>query len=134
MRNRISINPKFSLFTVHCSLFTARRAGFTLLEVMISLAIVGGLLVTLIYTLNYHLGIADRQQVISIATNLAKVKLYEMEQKPEAASGNFQEPYSVFSYETTVRESFYPGMTELGVVVRNGKEEIRLGELIKSKK
>jgi len=133
MKNH-KLKKKSLLFTFHYSLFTSRRAGFTLLEVMISLAIVGGLLVTLIYTLNYHLGIADRQKVISIATSLAKEKLYEMEKNPSEGSGNFQEPYSAFLYETTVRESSFPGMTEIGVAVKNGKEEIRLGKLIRSLK
>jgi prepilin-type N-terminal cleavage/methylation domain-containing protein len=40
------------------------QKGFTLLEVMISLAIVGGLLLTMIYSLNYHLGVAERQIVV----------------------------------------------------------------------
>lgn len=108
--------------------------GFTLLEVMISLAIVGGLLVTLIYTLNYHLGIADRHRTITISTNLAKDKIYEMETNPIEIKGNFPEPYSGFSYETNVMDSSFPGMSEIQVVVRNGKEKIILSELIRKPK
>ena len=110
------------------------RSGFTLLEVMISLAIVGGLLITLIYTLNYHLGIADRQRVITIATNLAKSKIYEIEKQASVSKGYFQEPYAVFSYETFVKDSSFPGMTEIAVTVSNEKETITLFELIKKKK
>lgn len=105
--------------------------GFTLLEVMISLAIVGGLLVTLLYTLNYHLGIADRQRVVTVAVGLAKEKIHEMEKKPEESSGSFTGPNAGFFYTTTVRASFFPGMLEIGVVVRDKNEEIRLGELIR---
>lgn len=108
--------------------------GFTLLEVMISLAIVGGLLVTLIYTLNYHLGIADRHRTITISTNLAKDKIYEMETNPIEIKGNFPEPYSGFSYETNVMDSSFPGMSEIQVVVRNGKDKIILSELIRKPK
>lgn len=108
--------------------------GFTLLEVMISLAIVGGLLVTLIYTLNYHLGIADRHRTITISTSLAKDKIYEMETNPIEIKGNFPEPYSGFSYETNVMDSSFPGMSEIQVVVRNGKEKIILSELIRKPK
>jgi len=43
---------------------------------MISLAIVGGLLVTLIYALNYHLGIAERHRSVTISTALASEKMY----------------------------------------------------------
>lgn len=116
---------KFSLYL---------HQGFTLLEVMISLAIVGGLLITLIYTLNYHLGIADRHSVITSATILAKQKLYEMEKTPAENRGNFEDPYSSFSYETFIKNSIFPGMTEISVTVRSGKEDIKLSELIRKEK
>lgn len=106
------------------------KAGFTLLEVMISLAIVGGLLVTLIYTLNYHLGIAERQGLITTAVTLAKEKLYEMEQKPSSGKGNFAGPFSAFSYETSARDSQFPGLSEISVTIRNSKEDITLSELV----
>lgn len=107
--------------------------GFTLLEVMISLAIVGGLLVTLIYTLNYHLGIAERHGVVTAATSLAKEKMYDMEKSPSSNSGKFSEPYADFSFETSVKDSSFPGMSEIAVVVRSGKEEVRLSELVRKK-
>lgn len=105
--------------------------GFTLLEVMISLAIVGGLLITLIYTLNYHLGIADRHSIITNATILARQKLYEMEKTPSETKGNFEVPYASFSYETLIKNSIFPGMTEISVTVRSGKEDIKLSELVR---
>lgn len=110
------------------------RAGFTLLEVMISLAVVGGLLVTLIYTLNYQLGIAERHGVITISMGLAKEKLYDMEKNPAGSKGDFPEPYTSFSYETSVKESSFPGMSEIAVIVRSGKEEVALSELIRKTK
>lgn len=110
------------------------QQGFTLLEVMISLAIVGGLLITLIYTLNYHLGVADRHSVITNATILARQKLYEMEKTPSESRGNFEEPYASFSYETFIKNSIFPGMTEISVTVRSGKEDIKLSELVRKTK
>lgn len=107
--------------------------GFTLLEVMISLAIVAGLLVTLIYTLNYHLGIANRQVIITTATLLAKEKMYEIQDNPDTGKGLFKEPYADYSYETSARDSGFPGMTEIAVVVRNGKENVTLSRLIEKK-
>lgn len=108
--------------------------GFTLLEVMISLAIVGGLLITLLYSLNYNLGIAERHRVITISTHLAKEKIYEMERTPAAGKGQFPEPYAGFSYETNVKDSLFPGMSEITVKVKNGREEFTLGELVKKAK
>jgi len=109
-------------------------AGFTLVEVMISLAIIAGLLITLIYTLNYQLGIADRQGVITVSTGLAKAKMYEIEKNPSVSKGDFPEPYSAFSYETSVKDSSFPGMSELAVIVRKGKEEVTLSELVRKPK
>ncbi len=112
----------------------AEQRGFTLLEVMMSIVIVGGLLATLMYTLNYHLEIAQRQEIVVTSVNLAKEKMYEMEKKPAAGSGQFTDPYRDFSYTATIRESSFPGMSEISVVVKNGKESIVLSELIPTPK
>lgn len=119
-----------------CSRFSALvlSSGFTLLEVMISLAIVAGLLVTLLYTLNYHLGIAGRHRIVTVSTDLAKSKMYDMEETPVAAKGAFPDPYSDYSYETSIHASLMPGMSEIGVVVRNGKESVEMSELIRKTK
>ena len=55
----------YSLFSISDS---SRDNGFTLLEILIALAIVGGLLVTVIASLNYHLGIVERHETITVAT------------------------------------------------------------------
>ncbi|MDO8784629.1 MAG: type II secretion system protein [Syntrophales bacterium] len=107
------------------------QKGFTLLEVMISLAIVGGLLLTLISSLNYHLGVAERQIVFTNITSLGKEKIYEMEKNPSASRGNFPEPYSRIHYETKVVNSSFPGMLEIWVTVSEGKEMMKLSEIIR---
>ena len=104
--------------------------GFTFLEVLIALAIVGSLLVTVIYTLNYHLGIVERHEAITIATFLAKEKMADLEKDPVQEKGDFEEPYKDYSYETFVKDSPYPGITEIIVEVKTGKEEIKLNEFI----
>jgi len=109
-----------------------RTAGFTLLEVMIALAIVGGLLVTLIYTLNYHLGIAERQTTLTIGSMLAKEKMADMERTPGNTKGEFPEPYSDFRYATGIERSNFPGMSEMHVTVSSGKEKVELVELIRN--
>jgi len=109
-----------------------RTAGFTLLEVMIALAIVGGLLVTLIYTLNYHLGIAERQTTLTIGSMLAKEKMADMERNPGNTKGEFPEPHSDFRYATGIERSNFPGMSEMHVTVSSGKEKVELVELIRN--
>ncbi len=109
--------------------------AFTLLEVMISLAIVGGLLVTLIFSLNYHLDIAEGHRTATVCTSLAKEKMYSMEKTPAAGKGQFPEPYSDISYETNVKDSSsFPGMSEISVTITEGKEQIKLSELIRKTK
>lgn len=110
----------------------AEEKGFTLLEVMISLAITAGLLVTILYTLNHHLGIAERQEIITTATSLAKMKIREMEMNPAKTEGFFEEPFSGYYYVTETKESSFPSMIEIAVTVGSGKDSVRLAELIYS--
>jgi prepilin-type N-terminal cleavage/methylation domain-containing protein len=118
-----------------CQSFIKRqKRGFTLIEVMISLAIVGGLLITLIYTLSYNLGITDRQFTVTNITNLAKEKIEELEVNPQEIKGRFPEPYDMLNYETKVKDSPFKGMSEITVVVGDGKEMLTLSELIRKQK
>jgi general secretion pathway protein I len=105
--------------------------GFTLLEVMVALAIVGGLLVTVIYTLNYHLGIAERHETETVAMMLGREKLSELGKEITDNKGDFEEPYSAYHYEIRVKESSYPGYPEVSVTVTNGDEKVVLKELVK---
>lgn len=107
-----------------------RQQGFTLLEVMVSLAIVGGLLMTLIYTLNYNLGITEKLFAVTNMTNLAKGKLDETEIEPRETKGNFPAPYEALNYETNVRDSAFPEIMEIAVTVGDGKTRVMLSKLI----
>jgi len=108
------------------------NAGFTLLEIMISLAVIGGLLVTLLYTLNYNLSIAEKHERVTVASMLAKDKMSEIEKNPGETKGEFPEPYSGYRYITGMKESPFPGFSVIYVVVSTDKEEVNLAELIQS--
>ncbi len=105
-------------------------AGFTLLEVMVSLAIIGGLLVTLISSMNYHLDIAARHEFVTVASMLARNKLREIEARSSATKGTFPEPFSAYSFSSEIKDSDYPGISVLAVVVSRGKEEVRFTEMV----
>ena len=107
------------------------RDGFTLLEIMVALAIVGGLLVTLLSSLNYHLSVAQRHEFLTVASLLARDKIVESEQSPGNSKGDFPAPYSGFHYKVEIKDSPYPGISEMSVVVSSGGEETKLSELIK---
>ena len=53
-------------------MFLERDEGFTLLEVMIALAVLAGVVVTVLSTLNYHLGVASRSSDLVTASILGK--------------------------------------------------------------
>ena len=113
---------------------TRSHAGFTLLEIMVAVAIIGGLLVSLIYSLNYHLGIAERHEFVTVASLLAKDKLAEVEKNPLSQGGDFPDPFSDYHFESSVRESPYPGIAEITVTVSRGKESVKLSDLVEAGK
>jgi general secretion pathway protein I len=108
--------------------------GFTLLEVMVALAIVGGLLVTLIYSLNYHLGIAGRHEFITTATLLAKNRMTESEQAPAEEKGTFPGPFSSYHYTVEMKDSPFSDLVEMDVTVERGGEKVKLSEMVWKKK
>ncbi len=109
---------------------TNSREGFTLLEVMISLAILASLVVTAMYTLNYHMGVADRQETSTVALMLAKGKLSELKPVAASDSGSFEAPYDDYRYVAQVNESSFSGVFEARVTVRKDKEEVMLRKLL----
>jgi len=117
-------------FISHPSSFILRKRGFTLLEVLIALAILSSLLITLIYTVNYQLGLVERQETITVATLLAKSKMADLEKDPAGSKGEFDAPHEQYSYETFVKASPYIGVSEIIVVVKAGSEEVKLNEFI----
>lgn len=122
-----------SLLMLRSDIAMHKREGFTLLEVLLSVAIIGGLLVTLLYSLNYHLEIADRHRVITVATSLARGKIYEAEKVRSSGRGYFTEPYKDFFFETRIMNSSYPGMKTIEVIVTHGDETIRLNKLVEDR-
>lgn len=106
-----------------------RRDGFTLLEIMIALAVIGGLLATLLFTLQYHLGIAGRHEFLTVATLLAKEKMAEVEKGAMDTKGDFSGPYSGYLYRVEKGNAPFPGLQEISVIVSNGSEQVRITEL-----
>jgi general secretion pathway protein I len=130
-RMKEALRNKNFIFILHnSSLILRRKCGFTLLEVLIALAVIGALLVTLISTLNYHLSLVARQETITVATLLAKDKMVALSKSPEENNGFFDSPYDRYSYETFVKDSPYGGIAEIVVVVRSGNDEVTLNEFV----
>jgi general secretion pathway protein I len=109
----------------------AENKGFALLEALIALAIIGGLLVTVIYTVNHHLGIADRNETRTVAATLAWDKLIDVKAGMEAKEGDFADQYADYHYKAEIKDSPFPGISEVSVSVKRGKEEVVLKEYLR---
>lgn len=104
--------------------------GFTLIEVMVALAIVSGLVVVLITSANYHIDVLHRQETRLILTSLAKDRLDVLKVTKQSEKGEFQEPFRWASYHMEMRDSLYPGVKELVVRVKGRGEEVVISELV----
>ncbi|MCM2357233.1 MAG: prepilin-type N-terminal cleavage/methylation domain-containing protein [Geobacteraceae bacterium] len=88
--------------------------GFTLLEVMIALAIMAGVVLTVITSFNYHLSIAARDREETIATLLARAKLEEPGfTNLERKSGTFAPDWPEMGWEADLAPTDFPGVNRL---------------------
>ena len=95
--------------------------GFTLLEVMVALAIMAGVLLTVISSVNYHLSVvaADREETTAVL--LARQKLDEMELAGKMEkNGTFAPDHPSVRWETTTTPAELPGVNRLTVTVTWG--------------
>ena len=104
--------------------------GFTLLEIMIALAIVSIAMVSLLSLANRSIGVHDRLQRITAATLLAQGKMAETElsarhgalQEAEV-QGEFSEPYTAYRWQITYADTPLPSVQMVTVKVLWGDEE-----------
>lgn len=93
--------------------------GFTLLEVMVALAIMAGVILTVITSFNYHLSIAARDREETIAVLLARAKLEEPDfRNLEKKSGTFAPDWPAIGWnvEATPMETM-PGVSRITFTV-----------------
>lgn len=103
-----------------------RATGFTLLEVMIALAIVATALMALLALGNRSIEVHDRLQKTTRATMLAQHKMAEFETSglPEDRdAGTFEAPFDDFHWHFTVAETPLPSTIEVKVIVTWGREQ-----------
>lgn len=117
-------NLKFKILNVS-------RAGFTLLEIMIALAIVGAVVITILYTVNYHADTAYEHTVTTRMFLAAKEKITEMEQNPQDAKGDI--PETDFIYENSVNLTEDENIIELKITISGEGKEVVLSELVFNK-
>jgi general secretion pathway protein I len=100
-----------------------RRGGFTLLEVMIALAVLGGALVVLLRISSQDVRAAYRAKLLTIGTSLARSKMYDLEEElvkngfadsPEEESGDFtDESQPKFRWQAAIEKVQLPQTDQL---------------------
>ena len=103
------------------------RAGFTLLEIMIALAIIGITLSVILHTVNYHADILHDNTITTRMYQLAKEQMYSLEKLRANAKGNLNVN---FTFQNTVSVSEESNIMELKTVVRGYDREVSLTELM----
>ncbi|MDA8168518.1 MAG: prepilin-type N-terminal cleavage/methylation domain-containing protein [Nitrospiraceae bacterium] len=102
------------------------KGGFTLLEVLIALAIVGGLLVSIIELVNHNISVIDRYETLSTEMMLAKEKLTDLKNAPVETSGVFNAPYSDYQYQSRIEDGPLPQLNVLVLDVKRGRDSTQL--------
>ena len=99
--------------------------GFTLLEVMVALAIMAGVILTVISSVNYHLSLTARNNEETVALLLARAKLEELElldkqQLTQGKEGTFQPEWPDYSWKAEISPAPVPVFKTLTVTVTWG--------------
>ncbi|MEA3465764.1 MAG: prepilin-type N-terminal cleavage/methylation domain-containing protein [Thermodesulfobacteriota bacterium] len=126
------------------SISARNSSGFTLLEVMIALAIIGTALVACLSLANRCVQSHEQVQRITIGTMLAQHKMSEL----EAASRNseldtsdqqgvWDEPYSLYRWQVTYTDTPITGVQQVSVSViwgdRKRNEEVSIDSFLFNK-
>ena len=96
--------------------------GFTLLEVMVSLAIMAGVILTVLGSVNYHIGIIAGERDSTVMTLLARTRLTELEQTPVKGEGTFAPSHPELNWKADLQPSDLPGLRKLLIRVKRGSE------------
>ena len=107
-----------------------RQQAFTLLEIMVALAIVGIAMVALLSLGNRSIGVHSRLQHLTRATLLAQQKMAESELEVRRGgieqltdrSGTFAEPFADYRWQITISGTPLPAVQEVTVTVLWGEQ------------
>lgn len=95
-----------------------RCSGFTLLEVMISLAIMAGVILTVLGSVNYHIGLIAGERDSTALTLLARTRMAELESAPAKGEGTFAPLYPELGWKADLLPADLPGLQKLVVKVK----------------
>ena len=116
-------NLKFKTQNTECP-----ANGFTLLEVMIALAIIGSTIAVILNTVNYQTTILYNNTITTQMYQIAKEKMTELEKTPQNSSGPIKK--TMFKYKNTAAGMEGSDIVELTTVVSGQDKEVVLKRLI----
>ncbi len=95
------------------------RNGFTLLEVMIGLAILSGVIITVITSINYSLGTASYDRDLVAATVLGKdlAEQISLSGTAQDGEGTFPAPFARFSWSLEQEHTEVQGLERVKIKV-----------------
>jgi general secretion pathway protein I len=97
--------------------------GFTLLEVMMALAIMACVIMTVLGAVNYHIGIIANERDSTTLTLLARNRMTELlEQAPAKGEGTFAPSHPELTWKADLLPADYPGLQKFVVRVRRGND------------
>lgn len=102
--------------------------GFTLLEILIALAIIGITVTVVLHTVNYHADVMYSNSITTQMYQLAKEKMNDLESVPESSKGDIKG--TGLKYENIVHTPEDSAYIELQTIVRGHGKEVTLGEII----
>ena len=112
-------------------IYCKKSVGFTLLEIMIALAIIGIALTVIIQTVNYHANIMYENTLTTRMFQLAKEKIYELEMTPQNSGGDIDA--TGFEYENTITAIEDSNIIKLKTVIKGYGRQVVLNELVVGK-
>ena len=96
------------------SLLSSRFSGFTLLEVMVAIAILGGVILTVITSFNYHQSVVSRDWDETCAVIFGRAKIDDPGFHPLGGEmGTFAPDRPDMSWKTEILTTDYPGVNRL---------------------
>lgn len=101
--------------------------GFTLLEVMIALAITAGVLLTVVSSVNHHLSIIGQDSEETTAVLLGRAKLEDPEfAKKTDNQGTFAPDHPEHKWEREITKTELPGLNRIRLTVSWNNDTKRL--------
>lgn len=105
--------------------------GFTLLEVMVALAIMATVILTLLGAVNYHLGVIAAERDTAAMTLIARSRIAELASlgpQQQKGEGNFAPLHPELTWRSELLPTQLPGLQKLVLRVRRtgSKQEVTL--------